>query len=108
MDLDRLRRQGFPEVVFARGKTPTQTAEALRRLNEANGHALATCVLPEVAEAIQSELPLGCYDACSKLYRIGEMPRREGRPVVVSAGTSDQPVAEEAALVAEALGKDKD
>ena len=104
IDLNRLRRQGFPEVVFARGKTPAQTAEALRRLHEANGHALATGVLPAIAEAIQSELSLGCYDACSKLYRIGQMPRREGQPVVVSAGTADQPVAEEAAQTLEFLG----
>ena len=100
LDLDRLQRQGFPEVVFARGKTAAQTAEALKRLYQANGHALATGVSPAIAEALQQ----GAYDACSRLYRIGQMPARAGRPVVVSAGTSDQPVAEEAAQTLEYLG----
>lgn len=104
LDLERLQRQGFPEVVFARGKTAEQTTEALQRLHQANGHALATGVLPAVAEAIQSTLNQGSYDAVSKLYRMGQMPSRAGRPVVVSAGTSDQPVAEEAAQTLEYLG----
>ena len=104
LDLDRLQRQGFPEVVFARGKTAAQTTEALQRLHQANGHALATGVPPDVAEAVRSTLNAGTYDACSKLYRLSEMPPRAGRPVVVSAGTSDQPVAEEAAQTLEFLG----
>lgn len=104
LDFDRLQRQGFPEVVFARGKTAEQTTEALQRLNAAHGHALATGVLPAIAEAVQDSLNQGSYDAASKLYRIGQMPLRAGRPVVVSAGTSDQPVAEEAAQTLEYLG----
>lgn len=104
LDLDRLRRQGFPEVVFARGKTAEQTAEALHRLAEANGHALATGVSPEMAELVQTRLAKGGYDKCSRLYRIGGMPSRTGSPLVVSAGTSDQPVAEEAAQTLEYLG----
>ena len=104
LDLERLQRQGFPEVVFARGKTAVQTAEALQRLHAANGHALATGVTPDLAEALRCSLNTGTSDACSKLYRIGQMPPRAGRPLVVSAGTSDQPVAEEAAQTLEFLG----
>ncbi|MDB6139515.1 MAG: mutase-like protein, partial [Verrucomicrobiaceae bacterium] len=104
LDLDRLQRQGFPEVVFARGKTAAQTAEALQRLHAANGHALATGVSPLIAESIRASLNQGTYDDCARLYRIGQMPARPGRPVVVSAGTSDQPVAEEAAQTLEYLG----
>ena len=104
LDLDRLHRQGFPEVVFARGKTPEQTTEALRRLYEANGFALATGVQLEVAEVIRQTINEGSYDSCSKLFRIGQMSQRAGCPVVVSAGTSDQPVAEEAAQTLEFLG----
>ena len=59
---------------------------------------------PEMAVEIGAALSLGSYDACSRLYRIGGMPSREGHPVVVSAGTSDQPVAEEAAQTLEFLG----
>lgn len=96
-DLDRLTRQGFPEVVFARGKTRAQTIEALQRLRDAHGHALATGVLEDLAIG-------GHYDACSKLYRLGQMSARAGKPCVISAGTSDQPVAEEVAQTLEFLG----
>ena len=97
LDLQRLERQGFPEVVFARGKTRAQIVEALQRLVEAHGHALAT--------GVAEDLELGGhYDACSRLYRLGTMPRRTGKPCVISAGTSDQPVAEEAAQTLEYLG----
>ncbi len=97
LDLEREARQGFPEVVFARGKTISQTIEALRRLSEAHGYALATGVTEDLKVG-------GQYDERSKLYRIGSMPRRAGKPCVVSAGTSDQPVAEEAAQTLEFLG----
>lgn len=104
IDTLREQRQGFPEVVFGRGKTDAQIAEALRRLHEANGHALATGVSAESAEVLWNELQLGEYDAVSKLYRIGTMQPHTGRPCVVSAGTSDQPIAEEAAQTLEFLG----
>ena len=103
-DLERLKRQGFPEVVFGRGKTAAQVIEALRRLHDEHGHALATGVAPTMAEVVAEGLNRGHYNTCSKLYRIGQMPPRAGRPLVVSAGTSDQPVAEEAAQTLEFLG----
>ena len=96
-DLERLTRQGFPEVVYARGKTRAQTIEALQRLRDAHGHALATGVSEDLAIG-------GHFDACSKLYRLGQMPARSGKPCVISAGTSDQPVAEEVAQTLEFLG----
>lgn len=97
IDTDRLARQGFPEVVFARGKTREQVIAALRRLQAEHGHALASGVSEDLAMG-------GHYDACSKLYRLGQMPARAGRPCVISAGTSDQPVAEEVAQTLEFLG----
>jgi hypothetical protein len=97
IDTDRLARQGFPEVVFARGKTREQVIAALRRLQAEHGHALASGVSKDLAIG-------GHYDACSKLYRLGQMPARAGLPCVISAGTSDQPVAEEAAQTLEFLG----
>jgi pyridinium-3,5-biscarboxylic acid mononucleotide synthase len=98
LDTDRLQRQGFPEVVYGRGKTRQQMIDALTGLHQAHGHALAT----RVEEDLQ--LPGGHYDPASKLYRIGHMPERAGKPLVVSAGTADQPVAEEAAQTLEFLG----
>lgn len=97
IDTERLARQGFPEVVFARGKTREQVIEALQRLHAAHGHALASGVPEDLGIG-------GQHDACSHLYRIGQMPVRTGRPCVISAGTSDQPVAEEAAQTLEFLG----
>jgi len=97
LDLQRLDRQGFPEVVFGRGKTREQIVEALQRLHQAHGHALATCVTEDLGIG-------GQYDAHSKLYHIGHMPSRTGKPCVVSAGTADQSVAEEAAQTLEFLG----
>lgn len=97
LDFQRLERQGFPEVVYARGKTTAQVSLALRRLYEVHGFALAT--------GVDADLALGGrYDPCSKLYQLGQMPPRDGRPCVVSAGTSDQPVAEETAQTLEFLG----
>lgn len=97
LDFQRLERQGFPEVVYARGKTTAQVSLALSRLYEVHGFALAT--------GVDADLALGGrYDPCSKLYQLGQMSARDGRPCVVSAGTSDQPVAEEAAQTLEFLG----
>ncbi len=107
LDLDRVQRQGFPEVVFARGKTATQVIEALRGLHAAHGCAMATGVATDMAEAVRSQLNLGTYDECSRLYRIGQYPGKNAslpQPCVVSAGTADQPVAEEAAQTLEFLG----
>lgn len=97
LDIDRLARQGFPEVVFAPGKTREQLIHALKDLHRAHGFALAT--------GVSDDLELGgVHDACSRLYRLGQMPPRHGQPCVVSAGTADQPAAEEAAQTLEFLG----
>jgi pyridinium-3,5-biscarboxylic acid mononucleotide synthase len=98
LDTDRLQRQGFPEVVYGRGKTRQQMIDALTGLHQAHGHALAT----RVEEDLQ--LPGGHYDPASKLYCMGHMSRRAGRVMVISAGTADHPVAEEAAQTLEYLG----
>jgi hypothetical protein len=97
LDFEREARQGFPEIVFAQGKTDSQVVEALRRLHEAHGYALATGVAVDLKIG-------GRYDETSKLYQMGAMCAREGRPCVISAGTSDQPVAEQAAQTLEFLG----
>ncbi len=106
IDDARLTRQGFPEVVFGRGKTAAQIAEALHRLHVAHGFALATGVSDDLASDISQTLGVGTHDPVSRLYCIGAMPRLQhaAKPVVVSAGTSDLPVAEEAAQTLEFLG----
>jgi len=105
-DTHRMIRQGFPEAVYAEGKTLTQTTDALTALVAAHGGALATRVTSEVASSLLELFPTGNYDSVSRLYRIGQMNGSfSSAPVaVVCAGTSDLPVAEEAAQTLEFAG----
>ena len=105
-DTHRVIRQGFPEAVYAEGKTLAQTADALTALVTAHGCALATRVSAEVAILLQQRFPTGSYDEVSRLYRIGQMigSFRSATVAVVCAGTSDIPVAEEAAQTLEFAG----
>ncbi|MCX6838861.1 MAG: nickel pincer cofactor biosynthesis protein LarB [Verrucomicrobia bacterium] len=105
-DTHRVLRQGFPEAVFAEGKTLTQTTDALTALTAAHGFALATRVKPDMAPLLLQRFPTGSYDAVSRLYRIGSMDGsfKSATVAVVCAGTSDVPVAEEAAQTLEFAG----
>ena len=105
-DTHRLIRQGFPEAVFAQGKTLEQVTDALTALLAAHGGALATRVAPEIAAELAMRFPTGRYDAASRLYRIGSTDplATKATVAVVSAGTTDKPVAEEAAQTLEFAG----
>ena len=105
-DTHREIRTGLPEVVFGKQKTAPQIEEALGALVAAHGHALATRVPLEIAERISKKFPTGIYDAVSLLFKIGRMePRKNQQTIaVVCAGTSDLPVAEEAAGTLEYAG----
>src|SRR6187431_2047318 len=89
LDTHRAIRQGMPEVIFARGKTPEQVRSALEVLAHAHGHALATMVNVDMAVVLRSALPQGHYDATSRLFRLGSMPARGGADsaCVICAGT---------------------
>ncbi|MCX7014942.1 MAG: nickel pincer cofactor biosynthesis protein LarB [Candidatus Sumerlaeota bacterium] len=106
VDLHRRRRQGVPEVVYCPGKTPEQVAGILRVLDQAGQNLLATRATPEVYEHVKREIDGLEYNATGRLmWKITTAPKaRRGVVQVVSAGTSDIPVAEEAAGVAEFLG----
>ena len=103
LDTHRAIRQGMPEVVFGRGKTPEQVRAALDVLVNAHGHALATMVNTEAATTLAFAFPQGHYDPTSRLFRIGSMPQRGATDAacVICAGTSDLAVAEEAAQTLE-------
>lgn len=105
-DTHRMIRQGFPEAVYAEGKTPAQTSDALGALVAAHGCALATRVRPEIAASLQQRFPTGVYDGGSRLYRVGKMSGSfpSASVAVVCAGTSDLPVAEEASQTLEFAG----
>lgn len=106
-DTHRLLRQGFPEAVFAEGKTPEQVAQALQLLTDAQEAALATRVNIACAALLSEKFPGGVYDEVSRLFRVGRHDEGTSERVigVVSAGTSDLPVAEEAAGVLEFSGR---
>ena len=107
VDLDRQKRTGFPEVIFGEGKSAQQIAGILKRLNDAGQNAFATRVDAEKAACIQEELEGTSYNAMARiLHREVHPIEKTGRGTIgiLCAGTSDLPVAEEAACVAELLG----
>jgi NCAIR mutase (PurE)-related protein len=105
LDPGRLARQGFPEIVYCEGKTAAQITDNLRALAEANGRAFGTRLPADRAAAVLTDLPHARYDALSRTIAIGAMPQAGTHGVaLVSAGTSDLPVAEEAAATLTFLG----
>lgn len=109
LDTHRAIRTGFPEVVFCQNKTPEQATAILERLWEHHDRLMATRATPEIAAAIQARLPEARYDATSRLITLTRVespasPEEAPYAVVVSGGTADLPVAEEAAQVLEFLG----
>lgn len=106
LDHHRGRRTGFPEVIFSQGKTPDQIVEIFNRLADKNDRVLATRLQPEVYEKICNRLPEGVYQPDACLFYLDRHPDRERIPgvVIVTAGTADIPVAEEAALTADLMG----
>ncbi|MGN6110194.1 MAG: nickel pincer cofactor biosynthesis protein LarB [Kofleriaceae bacterium] len=106
IDHHRELRTGVPEIVYGAGKTPEQIAAALRELAGVQGAAIATRVDPAKAEAVRAIVPEARFHELARIVVLGAPPARPAAAAiaVVCAGTSDLPVAEEAALVAEFLG----
>jgi pyridinium-3,5-biscarboxylic acid mononucleotide synthase len=105
VDLHRRLRCGFPEVIFGQGKTAEQIEAILRTLLEHDQGGLVTRVAPQAAEHLRGAFPEGEYNATGRTFRV-RGPEVEGpqlgRVIIVTAGTSDLPVAEEARVTAEA------
>jgi len=106
IDHHRELRTGVPEIVFGASKTAEQIAGALRELARRAGGALATRVDPVKAAALRERMPEVAFHELARVAILGAPTARPAAaPItVVCAGTSDLPVAEEAALVAEFLG----
>jgi len=108
VDHHRELRTGFPEVVYCEGKTVEHIIKILRQISRRHRLALATRASPEVYAAIARQFPQASYNEKARIILVGKPapPARAARPViVVSAGTADIPVAEEAAVTAEAMGR---
>jgi NCAIR mutase (PurE)-related protein len=106
VDHHRGLRQGFPEVVFCQGKTVEQVCQIVQRIRATGSDVLATRAAPEVFAAVQVLCPEAVYQAQARVIvvRAGYRPPTRGMVLVISAGTSDIPVAEEAVVTAETLG----
>ncbi len=103
LDIERDGRTGIPEVVIAEGKDPKHTEELVRSLYEETGFAMVTRLDPKEAQDLMESVPIEYHDDA----RIGVIGSREpcsGTVGVLTAGTSDIPVAEEVKVVAESLG----
>lgn len=104
-DTHRAIRQGIPEVIYGEGKTPEQIFQITETLRRHQKNVLITRMSPEAAAVMQSAESFHYY-AEARIGLIGEMPPADGMRTIVIAtgGTSDLPVAEEAAITAEVLG----
>jgi NCAIR mutase (PurE)-related protein len=106
-DTHRHLRTGFPEVIFGTGKTPSQIATLLGELGKGGATVLATRVTAEVAREVLAAVPAARYLEVPRIVVLGPSPeptRGRGTIAVLSAGTADIPVAEEAAVTAELDG----
>ena len=108
IDHHRSLRTGLPEVIYAAGKTPEQVAEIFARMAAAGTAVLATRAAPEAAIAVQNAIPAAVYNAVARTITLGRPVPASGSfascVAVLCAGTSDLPVAEEAAITAEHFG----
>jgi hypothetical protein len=106
LDLDRHRRRGLPEVIYGAGKTAEQIVAIFHAMAKAGQNAFATRVCAERAAAVKKVFPDARYDATARVLTrdIVPLPKKHGKVAVLCAGTSDMPVAEEAAITAERMG----
>ena len=109
VDHHRSIRTGFPEVIFCQGKTPDQVVSIATRIVASETVVLATRANEEVARAVKVALPSATHNELARTIVVqpeGHVIQERGRGTVliVSAGTSDLPVAEEAAVTAEVMG----
>ena len=106
LDLQRALRRGFPEVVYGPGKTTAEIAEIAQRLCNAGQPLLITRVGPEVHAAVQKFLENAEYHPIARAVTVRTGELTKGRPgvTVMTAGTADRAVAEEAIVTAEAMG----
>ena len=110
VDHHRAIRQGFPEVVLGLGKTPAQIASIASEIVRRGSTLLVTRANPAAFDAVKAAVPKAMYYADAALIVLTQQDVAPGRGTVVvaSAGTSDLPVAEEAARTAEVMGNTVD
>lgn len=106
LDTHRAVRRGFPETVFCQGKTLDQAATLLERLYRRHGRALGTRASRELFARVRADHPTAVYNEPGRVITLGAFPKpARGRIGIITAGTADIPVAEEAGAVAAARGQ---
>jgi len=109
VDHHRARRQGFPEVVFGQGKTPDQVAQIAGAIVGRGHSLLVTRTDREAFAAVARVVPAARFHETARIIELRtDIPRGRGVILVAAAGTSDIPIAEEAAISAEVMGNDVD
>jgi len=106
VDQHRALRQGFPEVIFGAGKTPVQVVKIAGGILQQSDQVLITRITADHAKALKKKFKKAIHHQtarCVVIEKKKKKPKR-GTIAILSAGTSDQPVAEEAAITAEAMG----
>ena len=106
VDTHRALRKGFPEVIFGAGKTPEQVVKIAAKLLDHEQNVLATRLTPEHARLLRKKFKRAVHHELARCVTIERkpLPKRTGTIAVACAGTSDLPVAEEAAVTAEIMG----
>jgi hypothetical protein len=105
IDHHRALRKGFPEVVFCQGKTNEQIVDILRKISREHPNCLATRVQPDTYDSVKKEFPDIRFHPNARLLVLEREPvSKKGSVAIVSAGTADLPVAEEAAITADVAG----
>jgi NCAIR mutase (PurE)-related protein len=107
IDHDRVVRRGYPEAVYCAGKTLERLAAIAAQIREHDAQTLFTRATPEQAKAVLSELPDARYEPNARMlaWPAEPPPTTGGLVIIVAAGTSDLPVADEAAFTASYLGR---
>ena len=110
VDSHRALRNGFPEVILCTGKRPEHVVAIMERLATGPGPAIATRAGPELFSLVQQAIPEARYNELARMiiYEEQPLPKKKGTIMVISAGTADIPVAEEAAATAEVMGNQVD
>jgi NCAIR mutase (PurE)-related protein len=107
IDHHRALRQGLPEVILCEGKRPEQVAAILQRMRKAGSDLLATRAGPEVYRKVKRVIPRAVYHDAARMITLTQTAGRRrpiGNILILTAGTSDIPVAEEARVTAEMMG----
>lgn len=110
VDHHRLWRKGFPEIIFGQNKSAEQLIKIAQSILKAGSNLIITRISQETYHQIKAEIPPLAYHPQARIayYQQEEPEKGKGKIAVISAGTSDIPVAEEAALTCELLGNEVD